>query len=198
MAGRNSPSEPPVLTLHICTGACGHWDVASLQALFPLPGWWTHHCPTKQWCLCWLNFRFTDSSDHTIPLPSDLCCSYRISAPFVPVHVIMTHRSTKSIHVLKSSDTMCLQSETVGNRSSLSRVTLPRTFQVSVLAGLNVIIVITSANEVEWPPAFVSAHLSEQIDSWMNKFQWNSSENVDISPSRSWSPLGEVPEGLLS
>lgn len=74
--------------------------------------------------LCWLNFRFIGSSDPTIPLPSDLRCSYRISVPIVPVHEIMT---------LKSSDTMCLQSETVRNRSTLSGVSLPLTFQVSVL-----------------------------------------------------------------
>lgn len=136
--------------------------------------------------LCWLNFKFIDSSDHTIPLPSDLCC--RISVPFVPVHLIMT---------VKSCDTMCLQSETVWNRSTLSSVNLPLTFQVSVLAGLNVIIVFTSANEVMWQPTFVSVHLPEKINSWMNKFQWNSSENVGVSQSRSRLPLGEVPEGFL-
>lgn len=189
MAGRNSTTEPPTLTLHICTGACGlslSLRRCVTAGIFSIT--WLMNPPIAPLSLSWVNFKFIDSSDRTILLPRDLCLSYRICVPFVTVHVIMT---------LKSSDTMCLQSETVQNRSTLSSVNLPPTFQVSVLAGLNVITVITSASEVMWQPAFVSVHLSEQINSWMSKFQWNSSENVGVSQSRSWLPFGEVPEGSL-
>lgn len=169
MAGRNSTTEPPVLTLHICTGVCGlslSLRCCVTTGIFPIT--WLMNPPLPhQVYVGWISGLLTRS----IPLPSDLCCSYRISIPFVPVHVVLTRRSMKSIHVLKSSDTMCLQSETVRNRSTLSGVNLPRTFQESVFARLNVIIVITSAKEIMWQLAYVSVHLSEQINSWMNKFQ---------------------------